>query len=61
MTETGNYIITFYARKGKKLRQHTRFRSSLTRAKELGELFLGIGDRHSFTVDRRLHNSEDGK
>ena len=60
MTETGEYTITFYNRKGSKLRDKTLVVGYLTQARERGrEERAADKELASFTVDRRVYNSMD--
>ena len=59
MIDTGGYVIKFYDRYGRPLKDFTCHRSSYVDALKLGSRFVGISGRVSYTVDRRLFNSMD--
>jgi len=67
--KTGDYIITYYNKYGAALKDLTDTAKSLEQAKDMGErrqfdvADISQTDTHhlpvAFTVDRRIHNSED--
>ena len=62
MPITGEYKITFYDSKKKRVKQHTCFKNCLISSKKRGyELLKEYSNLCSFSVDRRIFNNlEDG-
>jgi len=63
-TQTGDYIIQYYTKRGKKQKDFTEVHTgSLMESKELGEETIESQGKdpliHSFTIDKRIVNSLD--
>ena len=60
MTETGEYIIQYYSRKGTKLKDLTETAECLLYAEDLAKETLHMDSlAKSYTIDLRLQNSMD--
>ena len=62
--ETGEYIITYYTRKGAKLRSITETADTYISAREIGEESIASQEEDwlhatSYTIGRRMYNSLD--